>query len=331
MRWIRRAPCNSRVLQGKLLCIVSTTISPTTRRIAFSFPCLFEQPYGSLSVGNDLSTGRQFKRFPSWIVSFATAITLSYPIFIWFRDNMYSLRRVNGFSMIPTLQPGDVILVRQSERGILADILASIVLIPFWNIFAWTGLFDADKKSTLPDPTSLSASAEFDDVDSHLQQIHQYEIMHGALEHAIAAKWYDRPITVLPGHIVVFDAPNRYPPQSSIKRAIGVGGQFIIGTQIINNSIDQNGRQMVQYRPSRFSWRTIPSFTIHVEGDNIENSEDSRMYGPVSKNLVHGIAEIIVWPPSRWQVLKRQAFCKQDGGDSSMQYPENHHSRAFWP
>jgi len=64
-----------------------------------------------------------------------------------------------------------------------------------------------------------------------------------------------------------------------------------------------------QIRPeSRFRRiEAIPSFNIWLQGDNVDNSEDSNAYGPVSKKLLIGQAERIVWPPSRWGLVKKIA------------------------
>jgi hypothetical protein len=51
---------------------------------------------------------------------------------------------------------------------------------------------------------------------------------------------------------------------------------------------------------------TIPPYSIWVQGDSTEhNSLDSRQHGPVSKKLLVGIAERVVWPPSRFGALHR--------------------------
>lgn len=41
---------------------------------------------------------------------------------------------------------------------------------------------------------------------------------------------------------------------------------------------------------------------IWVEGDNQDNSSDSRHYGAVNQKLIAGVAEYIVWPP--WRIGK---------------------------
>jgi hypothetical protein len=44
---------------------------------------------------------------------------------------------------------------------------------------------------------------------------------------------------------------------------------------------------------------SVPDYSSYVEGDNKANSVDSRnsVHGAVSKNLLVGVAEYVLWPP----------------------------------
>jgi signal peptidase I len=93
--------------------------------------------------------------------------------------------------------------------------------------------------------------------------------------------WISRPPLVKQGDVVVFASPAN-PQDANIKRIIAVGGQQL-------------------QPPDRFRRiETIPKYSVWVEGDNRSNSQDSRHYGSVSKKLLVGKAECVVWPPSRW-------------------------------
>jgi signal peptidase I len=111
-------------------------------------------------------------------------------------------------------------------------------------------------------------------------------------------------LTTVPGEIVVVRNPlvlnnnnnnnnNKNAGVQSdrlyIKRVIGVGGQWLVHSNLSN----------------AFRLEELPSYTVFVQGDNVDHSIDSRLLGPISRNLVVGKAEYIVWPPSRWQRLVR--------------------------
>ena len=46
----------------------------------------------------------------------------------------------------------------------------------------------------------------------------------------------------------------------------------------------------------------IPPYSVWVENDNdsFTKSKDSRTFGALSKNLIIGQVDRIIWPPSRW-------------------------------
>ncbi len=85
------------------------------------------------------------------------------------------------------------------------------------------------------------------------------------------------------GDIVVFQYPYN-PEKDYIKRVIAVGGDTIemrLGRVYVNGQLKEE--PYVQY-PGFFNMNvtTVPEGTIFVMGDNRTNSEDSRMFGPVS-------------------------------------------------
>ena len=100
-------------------------------------------------------------------------------------------------------------------------------------------------------------------------------------------------------------------------------------------------RKQQQYNRSIISSAvTIPPYSLWVEGDNHKiQSYDSRpspthqSHGPLSKKLVVGIAEFVVWPPTRIGWINNHDFDsvyeKEDGDDQN----ERRFSqpRAYWP
>lgn len=229
---------------------------------------------------------------------------VSVPPVLYFRDNFYSLYVVDGNSMMPSLRVGDVVLVRKSD------------VYPDASWRRWTS-----SEAFPPSPPSSSAyyeaSGRDDDDEDDEADDRKNALRVLALDASsgrpIGDRWigrtYMKPPTVhVLGSVIVYRAPDasRYPTgEYRIKRVVGLGGQLCRPS---------GGRDMIR----------VPPFALWVEGDNNDDdggedgdswdddddvdrarrlrqsSVDSRTYGPICKNGVIGIAERIVWPPSRW-------------------------------
>lgn len=101
-------------------------------------------------------------------------------------------------------------------------------------------------------------------------------------------------LTVAPGEVVVVRNPLSLDTLHGtgrlyVKRIVGVGGQWLV-----HPGVSQS-----------FRLEELPTFSVFVEGDNLDDSIDSRLLGPLSRNLVVGVAEYVVWPPSRWKHIKQ--------------------------
>lgn len=93
------------------------------------------------------------------------------------------------------------------------------------------------------------------------------------------------------------------PDSALIKRVIAIEGEtiqirdnkvFIDGVAIDEAYLDGNVR-MGDFGPMQ-----VPEGHVFVMGDNRNQSEDSRRFGPVAEDQVIGRAFIRVWPPGRW-------------------------------
>lgn len=93
------------------------------------------------------------------------------------------------------------------------------------------------------------------------------------------------------------------PDTALIKRVVAIGGDTI---EIRNNRVFVNSNPVDEpylresVRMSAFGPEEIPTGHVFVMGDNRNQSEDSRRFGPIPESDIIGRAFIRVWPPSRW-------------------------------
>jgi signal peptidase I len=106
------------------------------------------------------------------------------------------------------------------------------------------------------------------------------------------------------GDVIIFHYPPDPNREPYIKRVIGLPGDQV---DIENGKVVVNGTPMVEpyikAPPSYSGSWTIPNDSLFVLGDNRNNSSDSHSWGMVPMENVIGKAEVVYWPPDRWQVL----------------------------
>ena len=91
-----------------------------------------------------------------------------------------------------------------------------------------------------------------------------------------------------------------------IKRVIAVGGDRL---EIRDNRVIVNGIPLDEpyltagYRMRDLSPVYVPADHVWVMGDNRDNSQDSRRFGPVPLVDVVGRAFVRIWPLTRWEGL----------------------------
>jgi mitochondrial inner membrane protease subunit 1 len=76
---------------------------------------------------------------------------------------------------------------------------------------------------------------------------------------------------------------------------------FKPGVNVVKRVLYTEGEmaEFMDLREGRLVKVQVPSNHVWVEGDNKSNSRDSRDYGPLSLELIHGIARYRVWPIHR--------------------------------
>ena len=121
------------------------------------------------------------------------------------------------------------------------------------------------------------------------------------------------------GDVIVFQYP-RNPHQDFIKRCIATGGQTI---EVHNKLVVVDGDTLNEpyairsdpntlpggYNPrDNFGPFTLPAGELFMMGDNRDNSNDSRFWGPVQMGLVRGRAMFLYWswdPDKHWPRFHR--------------------------
>ncbi len=111
------------------------------------------------------------------------------------------------------------------------------------------------------------------------------------------------------GDIIVFPFPNN-PSVDYIKRVVGLPGDVL---EMRDKKFYRNGEAVQEdyiiNMDSNVSWNTkrdnmppttVPAGKVFVMGDNRDGSEDSRVWGFVDKDTIHGRAWIIFWSSTNW-------------------------------
>ena len=122
------------------------------------------------------------------------------------------------------------------------------------------------------------------------------------------------------GDVVVFDRAtvngNDVVHDDLIKRVIALGGETI---SIKSCIVYINGTILAEpYLPARDTEMTdpqdrcstvdivdtvIPQGEFFLMGDNRPQSYDSRMFGPITREMIVGRAFVIIWPVTQWHFL----------------------------
>jgi signal peptidase I len=111
------------------------------------------------------------------------------------------------------------------------------------------------------------------------------------------------------GDIIVFERPAGVPDngiKDLIKRVIGLPGETI---ESRDGRVYVDGKRLDEdyladgVTTVNLDRQTIPDDHVFVMGDNRGNSEDSRVFGPISDDLVVGRAFVLVWPITQVHLL----------------------------
>lgn len=107
------------------------------------------------------------------------------------------------------------------------------------------------------------------------------------------------------GDVVVFRYPLD-PSRDFVKRLVGLPGETV---SLRNGRLYINGQPVPEdYLPGDMKFADfgpvrVPAGYYFVLGDNRNNSDDSRVWGPLPRQNIIGKAVLVYWPPQRIRIL----------------------------
>ncbi|MEM1224977.1 MAG: signal peptidase I [Planctomycetota bacterium] len=117
-------------------------------------------------------------------------------------------------------------------------------------------------------------------------------------ERILVDKTAYRSSAVKAGDVVVFANPEK-PSMTYIKRVVALSGDRV---EILDGRLQINGEDIdgsASKTTPDFGPMTVPDYNCFVLGDDIDDSKDSRHFGPVPLATVGGRATVVYWPPFR--------------------------------
>ncbi|GFZ51861.1 hypothetical protein JCM24511_09629 [Saitozyma sp. JCM 24511] len=172
------------------------------------------------------------------------------------------LRICSGFSMLPTLShEGDCVLVSP---------------LPYWSWFSGSSKIRGPKRGDL-----VVASSPTDPSATVCKRVIGIE---GDLVEVDPRRGGKRKWIGEVDEVHVADQP--------------LGGESRSGS--VSRRLDSEGRPMTSRRKGEEQWVKVPKGHVWLAGDNMSNSTDSRMYGPVPLAIIKGKVLARVYPNFKW-------------------------------
>lgn len=109
---------------------------------------------------------------------------------------------------------------------------------------------------------------------------------------------------ILRGDIIIAKNPNN-PMQNICKRVVGLPGDKVITKSSfhLNPFKSNDSSSAIDLTEDKSMTNTlstkivvVPRGYVWIEGDNSENSSDSRFYGPIPQGLIRSRAMCRIWP-----------------------------------
>jgi len=235
-----------------------------------------------------------------------TSTALGLPIIYYIHERIYTIHTISTTSMEPSLQKGDVILIRKVdflpyyhdtpgldvqhlEEGTIEQQLQRKLrqLQRQKN----DGEDEIHKKNHPQPPERLDSLL---DRETDRLKALKIDASIGRPAGNELTLWRSPPNSS-PGEVVVVRCPEAFSPERwDVGRLVGLGSQRL--------------RALDSYHKIE----SIPPYSIWIEADNTKGAQNrhrastySEKYGPVSKKLLVGQVERVIWPPKRWGKIER--------------------------
>ncbi len=107
------------------------------------------------------------------------------------------------------------------------------------------------------------------------------------------------------GDVIVFHSPINT-DEDLVKRVVGVAGDRVSvssGKLYVNGDPQNEPYLLEQQFSGEMPEIVVPDGDVFVMGDNRNNSGDSRLFGPISRDSIIGSAFCVYWPISHWKGL----------------------------
>lgn len=108
----------------------------------------------------------------------------------------------------------------------------------------------------------------------------------------------------LPGDKIVTQSSFQFNPFGRSGNSEATAAEY---TDITENGEELNGDAIggssMTQRKFKSNTVVVPRGHVWLEGDNVENSSDSRHYGPIPQGLIKSRAICRLWPPSEIRLL----------------------------
>ncbi len=95
---------------------------------------------------------------------------------------------------------------------------------------------------------------------------------------------------------------------SMVPRVMESGGsEIMVGGQLYINGRPYDEPYATSVMPTTLSPTKVPEECYFVLGDNRDGSTDSRSYGPVERERIHGVGVAVVYPFSKMRAIERRS------------------------